>query len=350
MPTALTQDEKVQSFMEATCVNKDTAERCLERAGGDIYVAVERFFQADEIYTKWDGSGKQSPEKVGEKRGREEEVPTQPVAKKAKGKKEAPNDDDDEGLPWENMETKYPGAECFNYDAIKSKLVQSNYQGPKDGSTWLWYLVGDMDVYPDDSKGGKTAAVHLTGDKFQAGWLKDPKEPVPWGVIKKRQHTMVDSIIHEAMNSYGKGRRGCQPGYRHRWNYADSQWTVKDNESVVKTLATSWDEEKEEDRWTINVHMQWESTHPIVEGKYLIVADQRAEKLNKNQYQTNMAGRRWYLGGIDASPEKIEAAKKSILKSLLPPGFKSKAKAVKQPEDIKPANVKDAPSVPLKRV
>eukprot|EP01064_Diplonema_japonicum_P020542 TRINITY_DN300_c3_g1_i1.p1 TRINITY_DN300_c3_g1~~TRINITY_DN300_c3_g1_i1.p1 ORF type:complete len:337 (+),score=54.67 TRINITY_DN300_c3_g1_i1:77-1087(+) len=321
----MSHDEKIDSFMEATCTTKDTAERCLERSSGDLHLSVERYFNADAQYAKWDAPVPLCEKsQIGSKRAREPEtVPTtQPVEKKPKRTGEG------EKMPWEEIasDPNLANADCFEYNAVKSKLVQSNYQGPKDGSTWLWYLIGEMSVYPDEGTGSKSASVHLKGDKFQAGWLSAPSEPIPHGVIENRKNTMVDSVMQDQVNSYGKARRGCQPGYRHRWTYSDSAWELK-GKTVKKGAATSccsWDEQKEEDRWTVNVHMMWQAQEALTEGIFLVVADQRAEKMNKNQYQTSMSGKKWYLGSVNDAPEKIAAAKNRILGTLLPPSFKPK--------------------------
>ncbi|KAJ9471544.1 hypothetical protein DIPPA_28382 [Diplonema papillatum] len=397
-----------ESFMEVACCDSSTAQRYLRSNAGDMTKAMARYFRDQEH--RWDAAGKnkdaaagaprtqpaagegagavgkhpEEEEEEAERQGHEGNpaATTRQVAHSGSKRPASVLEDPDEldhldpSLPWNKVKFGEPcqpgGKEEFAYDAIKTKVQMTNFAGPKEGSTWHWFLVADQKVFPagdaaqpapDGSTNGtngiskpvKEATTYITGDKFQAGWTPDPSEKVSGTVMANRKASMIESILHSKINSYGKNRRGCKPGYSHRWTYANSEWADAGNDArETAGLATSeakklgglqtteakktggfqtskakksgglettecfWDEQKNEDRWLVSVSMRWTApTARIVPGAYVVVADQVASKMNKNQYSTAMRGARYRLGSVDTPPEQLAAAKQDLLASVL---------------------------------
>ena len=180
------------------------------------------------------------------------------------------------------LDNKMPRIE---YEAVKTKTKASSAQGPPDGSTWHWYIIADMTV---NEKGECT----IRGDKYQAGWSRGVDVP-PAAGIDERKLTMMQSTLTGNENKYGLERGGVPEGFAHLWSYADSCFEINQNGSASsssKTSSASWWEQKKTDRWEIRVSLV-STPPPCQPGTYLLVADQRAEKLNLNQYNTKLTGR-----------------------------------------------------------
>eukprot|EP01065_Artemidia_motanka_P050606 TRINITY_DN869_c0_g1_i1.p1 TRINITY_DN869_c0_g1~~TRINITY_DN869_c0_g1_i1.p1 ORF type:complete len:338 (+),score=156.15 TRINITY_DN869_c0_g1_i1:67-1014(+) len=183
-----------------------------------------------------------------------------------------------------------PGAAVFSYAALKTKARLSTGLGPAKGSTWLWFVVGDVDVAA--TKGGGRQ-MRLSADKFQAGWAKTADGGVELAELRPRQHAMLECVSAGKVSDYGKGRRGVPVGFSHQWNYSDSKWEMASG--GWGTAGCEWKETKGTDRWRVDVAMQWLSD-AAAEGRYVVVAEQRAEKINRNQYGTAMRGALFYVG------------------------------------------------------
>ena len=212
--------------------------------------------------------------------------------------------------------------QAFEYNSIKSKFTNSSFQGPADGSTWDWYILADMKVEQKQSNQrnvGMRTIAQIDGDKFQAGWERTPDlHTTSENVMLRRKNSMVQSVTYNKENSYGLSRRGCKPGYKHKWTYSDSLFSVTDSDPI-RTSAAVWSETKGSDRWKISVNMQWDAVGQVPqEGSYLLIADQRASKLNKNQYDTSMKGKLWWLGHPNESAEVIQQNKMAILRRMAP--------------------------------
>eukprot|EP01064_Diplonema_japonicum_P011684 TRINITY_DN1911_c1_g1_i1.p1 TRINITY_DN1911_c1_g1~~TRINITY_DN1911_c1_g1_i1.p1 ORF type:complete len:316 (+),score=44.03 TRINITY_DN1911_c1_g1_i1:100-1047(+) len=186
----------------------------------------------------------------------------------------------------------------FVYNSTKSKVAASTAQGPPDGSTWIWFIVADLSV----SENGTAV---LKGDKFQAGWLRNSSEAADASTIKQRKAEMIDSVLKGRQNEYGLQRSGVPVGFKHKWNYSDSSW------GSTTTTGVIWEEEKLEDRWKICVTFPEFAEPGGCPRSWVVVAEQRAEKLNKNQYLTNMKGTQYPLEENTASQKDLRA---SILK------------------------------------
>lgn len=199
------------------------------------------------------------------------------------------------------------GAAGFSYGAVKTKatLAKGGF-GPIAGSTWSWFIVAEMSV-----KGGSASTeVQITGDKFQAGWAADTERAIAEGKLRSNQQLALQAVLEGNPCTALAARRGVPEGFSHQWNYADSEWTMDGAEaSAWSTESTTWKENKLADRWKIDVKMVWKTTDAFPDGTYLLVADQRAEKLNRNQYATAMRGA---LLHFDGRAERNEALRRML--------------------------------------
>jgi len=203
--------------------------------------------------------------------------------------------------------TKVPPAPCsfvhgavpFAFSALKTKAALTTGLGPMVGSTWLWFMVGDVDVTPSRSGG---LDVHIAASKFQAGWVSDPTMQVPTAELRPRQEAMLQCVSDGTASKYGARRRGVPPGFSHQWRYSDSRWECRD--LSWGTSRCEWRETKEVDRWDVTVSMRWGEGSTVVPGRYTIVGEQRAEKLNRNQYSTAMRGALFY---VSSEAERVAA-------------------------------------------
>lgn len=195
--------------------------------------------------------------------------------------------------------TKVPRPPCtflhgsvpFTYSALKTKATLTTGLGPMPGSTWVWFMVGDVKVTASPSG---AFDVQITASKFQAGWVKDPTMDVPTSELRPRQEAMLQCISKGTTSKYGSSRRGVPPGFTHLWRYSDSRWACGDKVSW-DTTGCEWRETKEVDRWEVQVNMRWGKDTTVVPGRYALVGEQRAEKLNRNQYSTAMRGALFYV-------------------------------------------------------
>jgi len=185
-----------------------------------------------------------------------------------------------------------PGAIAFSWASLKTKTaLQGSNVGPPAGSTWLWFLVTELFAHRVVSEDGSIMDVRMVGDKFQAGWVSNPKQNTAASVLRTRHHSMLQSMLEGTSNDYGSERGGTPVGFSHSWKYSDSTWARGSGEFGFPTSAARWAEVKGKDRWRVNINMRWHGAVGCVEeGRYLLVADQRAEKLNPNQYATAMRG------------------------------------------------------------
>eukprot|EP01062_Namystynia_karyoxenos_P016708 TRINITY_DN1613_c0_g1_i1.p1 TRINITY_DN1613_c0_g1~~TRINITY_DN1613_c0_g1_i1.p1 ORF type:complete len:365 (+),score=103.12 TRINITY_DN1613_c0_g1_i1:74-1096(+) len=180
------------------------------------------------------------------------------------------------------------GAIPFAYASLKTKTqLSGSDSGPPPGATWLWFLVCDMAVRRE---GEDAATVRITGSKFQAGWLAEQRLPAPRGLLREREGEMLRCVLNGTESKHGKARGGVPEGFAHEWAYSDSRWELPGLCSAAATSACRWKEEKGTDRWAVEVEMRWDGAEALKGGQYLLVADQRAEKLNRNQYATAMRG------------------------------------------------------------
>lgn len=198
-----------------------------------------------------------------------------------------------------------PGALPFSYCALKTKAALSTGLGPARGSTWLWFMVGDVDL--SRSPGTDFHDVSITAQKFQAGWVKDPTMTLEDKELRPRQQAMLDCVSKNGECVYGSKRKGVPVGFTHRWKYSDSQWEC--GKESWATHSCEWWEQRQADRWEVKVAMRWiaESGCLPKTGKYVLVGEQRAEKINRNQYSTAMRGALFPVG--------TEAEKEAVLKS-----------------------------------
>jgi len=200
-----------------------------------------------------------------------------------------------------------PGALPFSYSALKTKAALSTGLGPARGSTWLWFMVGDVDV--THTPGTDFRDVSITAQKFQAGWVKDPTMTLEDKDLRPRQQAMLDCVSKNDKCEYGSKRKGVPVGFTHRWRYSDSQWEC--GKESWATHSCEWWEQRLSDRWEVRCLMRWsaESGGLPKEGKYMLVGEQRAEKINRNQYATAMRGALFPVG--------TEAEKQAVLKSAM---------------------------------
>eukprot|EP00756_Hemistasia_phaeocysticola_P003663 Hpha_TRINITY_DN12368_c0_g1::TRINITY_DN12368_c0_g1_i1::g.155901::m.155901 len=213
-------------------------------------------------------------------------------------------------LPFERVPTPtclgVPGAEPFDYFALKTKRhLQASNSGPPPGSTWIWFLVGSISAKPDADGEGHTLT--LVGDKFQAGWIPESSKFVSGAQLRSRRQSMLRSVIDGKENAYGLERKGCPEGFRHDWDYADSELVL--GVSRLATRGARWVEEKQSDRWTVRLTLTTKGDLPSeFEGgkEVVVVADQRAEKLNANQYATAMRGARFVVTSLEQKREVLE--------------------------------------------
>eukprot|EP00756_Hemistasia_phaeocysticola_P029082 Hpha_TRINITY_DN16209_c1_g15::TRINITY_DN16209_c1_g15_i1::g.13948::m.13948 len=196
-----------------------------------------------------------------------------------------------------------PGALPFSYCALKTKAALSTGLGPKRGSTWLWFMVGDVDL--SDTPGTEFLDVSIGAQKFQAGWVKDPTMSLEDKEIRPRQQAMLECVSKNSECEYGSKRKGVPVGFTHRWKYSDSQWEC--GKQNWATQSCEWWEQRQADRWEVKVSMRWTAESGCLppKGKYVLVGEQRAEKINRNQYATAMRGALFPVG--------TEAEKKAVL-------------------------------------
>jgi hypothetical protein len=184
---------------------------------------------------------------------------------------------------------KAAGASEFAWASLKTKMaLQEGAFGPDSGATWLWFLVAEMLVTPVSEDSRHYANVRIIGNKFQAGWVPEFQKNLSSSVLQSRHHSMLQSALDGTQNQYGSGRGGTPEGFSHAWNYSDSDWMINGVSSAVSRAR--WSEVKGKDRWRVDVSMLWREAGKINEGRHLLVAEQRAEKLNPNQYATAMRG------------------------------------------------------------
>mmetsp|Transcript_81540 Transcript_81540/g.239443 ORF Transcript_81540/g.239443 Transcript_81540/m.239443 type:complete len:488 (-) Transcript_81540:28-1491(-) len=179
----------------------------------------------------------------------------------------------------------------FSWGSLKTKTsLQSGNFGPEAGSTWLWFLVAELEATHKHTAKDSFMDVHIVGDKFQAGWLPDPGRKVSAAALRKNHCSMLQSALDGTLNEYGSSRGGTPEGFSHAWRYSDSSWTTGRDDASWPTSAATWTEVKRKDRWRVDIQMQWLCANCVKEGRYLFIAEQRAEKLNPNQYATAMRG------------------------------------------------------------
>lgn len=196
------------------------------------------------------------------------------------------------------------GAVPFAYSALKTKATLTTGLGPMQGATWVWFMVGDVRVTANPSG---ELDVHITASKFQAGWVKDPTMDVPVAELRPRQEAMLQCVSKGTTSKYGSKRRGVPPGFTHQWRYSDSKWECGGKESW-NTTGCEWWERKEVDRWEVKVNMRWSEGSTVIPGRYTLVGEQRAEKLNRNQYSTAMRGALFY---VSSEAERVAALEQS---------------------------------------
>eukprot|EP01065_Artemidia_motanka_P000531 TRINITY_DN10246_c0_g2_i1.p1 TRINITY_DN10246_c0_g2~~TRINITY_DN10246_c0_g2_i1.p1 ORF type:complete len:335 (+),score=100.02 TRINITY_DN10246_c0_g2_i1:76-1080(+) len=204
----------------------------------------------------------------------------------------------------------------FEYAAVKTKLSRSAASsGPPPGSTWLWFLVADVET--EDAGEGRVR-VKITGDKFQAGWVPDPTKFCSTAQLRSRCMTMLRSVIDGTENEYGLGRKGVPEGFKHDWFYSDSM--LRFGKISGMTSDARWTEVKVADRWKVRISLTVSGDVPkeLQPGqRHVLVADQRAEKLNANQYATAMRGAAMPAGSRD---------RKSVVEAVLAEYEKEKEK------------------------
>merc|ERR550532_1851050 len=121
---------------------------------------------------------------------------------------------------------------------------------------------------------------------------------------------MLRSALDGTPNAYGSGRGGTPAGFQHAWRYSDSSWAMGDAGPACSTSEARWSEVKGTDRWRVDVSMRWHGAGPgMPEGRHVLVAEQRAEKLNPNQYATAMRGALVPIAG--------DAAGREVLRELI---------------------------------
>lgn len=185
--------------------------------------------------------------------------------------------------------SKADGAVEFSWCSLKTKTsLQGGAFGPDTGSTWLWFLVAEVMATRRMIGSENFTDVRVLGNKFQAGWVPDPSKSVTASLLRTRHHSMLQSAMDGTLNEYGSGRGGTPEGFSHAWNYSDSSWVEGDTSYAVSKAR--WKEVKGKDRWRIDISMLWHGPEKMREGRHFLVAEQRAEKLNPNQYATAMRG------------------------------------------------------------
>lgn len=195
------------------------------------------------------------------------------------------------------------GAVPFAYSALKTKAALTTGLGPLPGSTWVWFMVGDVKVTASHSG---ELDVHIAASKFQAGWVNDPTMQIPTSELRPRQEAMLRCVSSGTTSKYGAARRGVPQGFSHRWRYSDTKWECRDQ--GWSATGCEWQETKDADRWNVSVNMRWGAGSTVVPGRYTIVGEQRAEKLNRNQYSTAMRGALFY---VSSEAERVTALHQS---------------------------------------
>mmetsp|Transcript_57583 Transcript_57583/g.180378 ORF Transcript_57583/g.180378 Transcript_57583/m.180378 type:complete len:204 (+) Transcript_57583:624-1235(+) len=149
--------------------------------------------------------------------------------------------------------------------------------------------------------------VRISGDKFQAGWVPDPGRKLSASTLRKNHCSMLQSALDGTLNEYGSGRGGTPEGFSHAWRYSDSTWTLGKEDASWPTSAATWTEVKGKDRWRVDIRMRWNCANCVKQGRYLFVAEQRAEKLNPNQYATALRGAMVHVSSDAEGREALEA-------------------------------------------
>jgi len=184
-----------------------------------------------------------------------------------------------------------PNSTEFSWASLKTKTtLQGGTFGPDSGSTWLWFIVAELAIAHRSLGKDPFVDVHIVGSKFQGGWVRDPAKSVPSSTLRTRHRSMLQSALDGSLNDYGSSRSGTPEGFTHSWSYSDATWATSRKDMAWPTSGARWSEVKGKDRWRVDIRMRWHCTGCNQAGRYLVVAEQRAEKLNPNQYATAMRG------------------------------------------------------------
>lgn len=186
-----------------------------------------------------------------------------------------------------------PDSKEFAWGSLKTKAtLQKTTFGPDAGSTWLWFLAADLVASEKQVDGDIFTDIHIVGDKFQAGWLRDASLSPVVATLRRNQCSFLQSEIDGTVNDRGVTHRGVPEGFSHAWHYSDSVWSLGQPGATTDwpTSLATWSEVKKKDRWRVDIRMRWKCAVGAQQQRYFLVAEQRAEKLNPNQYATAMRG------------------------------------------------------------